>query len=113
MGGTHRIGVKDEIALTETLNNDSVEREGDQYSNEIAFGPKNSGTSSRKMTSGEMGKRCVSGLMNICPYLSDTEIHVRKFSLGQKVKTSEPDLLDGSILAGKGKGCVILSLASI
>jgi len=113
MGAIDGIEAKDKRALTETLSNQPLEKEGNQYLNDVAFGPKNSWTSSRKRTSGEMGKKCVSGLLNDCPYLSGTEIHVRKFSLGQKVKTSEPDLLDGSIFAVKGKGCIDLSLASI
>jgi len=103
-GGIH--GIEAKRALTEALGN--VEKDGNQNLNASTFGSKDSWTSSRGM-----GKKCVSGPLNICPYLSDTEINVRKLSLGQKVKTSEPDLLDGSILAVKGKGCLDLSLASI
>jgi len=92
-GGIHRIEAK--RALTETMSNDKLEKESNQNLNDRTFGSEDSWTWSRKW---EMGKRCVSGPLSICPYLSDTEIHVRKLSLGQKVKTSQIYLTDRSLL---------------
>ena len=61
-GGIH--GIEAKRALTEALGN--VEKDGNQNLNASTFGSKDSWTSSRGM-----GKKCVSGPLNICPYISD------------------------------------------